>query len=39
MSEEIGPFSWGRLLLAIVATLALAGGTFGSIMIALRLMQ
>lgn len=39
MSENIGPFSWWRLLVAILATLALAGGTFGSIVIALRLMK
>ena len=39
MSDQIGPFSWWRLLIAIFATLALAGGTFGSVMIALRLMK
>lgn len=39
MSEQIGPFQWWRLLIAIMATLAVAGGTFGSFLIALRLLK
>ena len=39
MSDQIGPFSWWRLLIAIVAATAVAGGTVGSFMIALRLMK
>jgi hypothetical protein len=39
MSDQIGPFSWWRLLIALVATAVVAGGTVGSFIIALRLMK
>lgn len=33
------PFSWGRLLIVIIAAALVTGGTLGSLLIAVRLMK